>query len=100
MTNSSDHTTKKSECHIAEILQHTCIPESNSQGQEIMQCFPILRIFKLCKGQPAVEITRFINVDPTNGAIEIPAGFKTETVQGRSWREIERYDKPDRLDDL
>ncbi|KAF9475724.1 hypothetical protein BDN70DRAFT_883350 [Pholiota conissans] len=100
MTISRDLTPKKSECRIAEIVQHTCHLAPNRRGEQIMQCFPILRIFRLCKGQPAVEITKFVNVDPKDGGIEIPAGFRTKAIQARPWREVIRYDHSDGLDDL
>ncbi|KAF8952964.1 hypothetical protein BDZ97DRAFT_1680388 [Flammula alnicola] len=97
MTIAPDH--PQPECRIAEILQYTCELTTSRKGAPTFQCFPILRILKICTGQPAVEITKFVNVNVTNGQIEIPPGFKSDSIKGRPWREVVRYDGPEEFDE-
>ncbi|KJA21556.1 hypothetical protein HYPSUDRAFT_124972, partial [Hypholoma sublateritium FD-334 SS-4] len=78
-------------CRIAEIVQHSCEVVQDSTGTNIVECFPVLRFFQLCKGHPAVEITKFIEIDANDGGIEIPHGFRSDSIQGRPWRDVVRY---------
>ncbi|KAF9456870.1 hypothetical protein BDZ94DRAFT_1176770 [Collybia nuda] len=76
------------DCQIAEIVQYTCEIESNGG----MNCFPIPRIFRLCSGRPAVEITRLVNIDMETGEVEVPADPSKIIVKGKAWRDVTRYD--------
>ncbi|KAF8882165.1 hypothetical protein CPB84DRAFT_1791089 [Gymnopilus junonius] len=85
-------TTTKPKCAIAEILQHTCQLKTTHDGNPLIQCFPIPRILRICPGQPAVEITKLVNIDMKNGEIEMPQVSSLDLVKGRPWREIVRYE--------
>ncbi|KIM42127.1 hypothetical protein M413DRAFT_26942 [Hebeloma cylindrosporum] len=86
---------KESGCRIAEILQYTCVVKKsrviNMPPRTV--CYPIPRILKLCPGRPAVEITKFVELDAKTGEVEIPAGFSADSVKGRPWREVIRYEE-------
>ncbi|KDR68454.1 hypothetical protein GALMADRAFT_257187 [Galerina marginata CBS 339.88] len=85
-------TETKSECIIAEILQHTCQLKTARNGSQSIHCFPIPRILKICPGRPAVEITKFVNINHKNGEIELPSNLNLDTIKARPWKEVTRYD--------
>lgn len=82
----------RKQCRLAEILQYQCEADQATGGQ--MHCLPIPRIFRMytsqsslspsihparadftrvsCQDRPAVELTRFIDVDLETGAVHIP----------------------------
>ncbi|KAI0067453.1 hypothetical protein BV25DRAFT_1819797 [Artomyces pyxidatus] len=70
-------------CRIAEIVQYSC--ENTEAGQ--LHCFPIPRIFRMCPGRPAVEITRFVNIDLETGAVEIPPADQA-LPKAKVWRDV------------
>ncbi|KAF8804731.1 hypothetical protein BYT27DRAFT_7194337 [Phlegmacium glaucopus] len=75
----------KPKCRIAEILQYTCEQKDDSGS---FQCFPIPRIFMLCPEQPAIEITKLVDIDMLTGEVNLPANLSQKSVQGRPWKEI------------
>jgi len=71
-------------CQIAEILQYACEIENASGGSPPeIHCYPIPRIFRLCPGRPAIEITRYVDTDPKTGELEISAEAK-QIAQGEA----------------
>ncbi|KAL4071265.1 hypothetical protein V8B97DRAFT_1962188 [Scleroderma yunnanense] len=80
---------KPKKCHILEIVQYSCETEENQRGQVVPHCFPIPRLFKLCPGRPAVEITTMSKISET-GEIEIPSD-NTELPRGKPWHEVHVY---------
>ncbi|PPQ92128.1 hypothetical protein CVT25_007959 [Psilocybe cyanescens] len=81
---------KEPDCVIAEILQHTCLVKTAYDGTISYHCFPIPRILKLCPGQPAVELTKFINIEMQSGEIDIPPNLSASSIKARSWKEVIR----------
>ncbi|EIN08794.1 hypothetical protein PUNSTDRAFT_52272 [Punctularia strigosozonata HHB-11173 SS5] len=77
---------QKAPCRIFEILQYNCEPEGTGY-----HCFPISRIFRICDGRPAIEITRFVDVDVKTGAVELPSDPSQILPKGRPWRDVVRY---------
>lgn len=77
-------------CRIAEIVQFICNIEKDANDRPQTHCFPIPRIFKLhvltcsarrsaidasitrCRGSPAVEITKLVDIDLATGEVVIP----------------------------
>ncbi|KAF9493746.1 hypothetical protein BDN71DRAFT_1449790 [Pleurotus eryngii] len=88
---STKYPSSKDECRIAELLQYTC-DHTVSEGRPLVHCFPIPRMFRLCQGKPAVEITRFVQVDLNTGEVELPPKPGKVIPEGRPWREIRRYE--------
>ncbi|KAF8156712.1 hypothetical protein B0H34DRAFT_750515 [Crassisporium funariophilum] len=85
-----------SKCRIAEILQYSCELKTESHsGRQISQCFPITRLFKMCPGLSAVEITKLVNIDMATGEVEIPANISQNSIRARPWKEIVRYEQND-----
>ncbi|KAH9477875.1 hypothetical protein JR316_0010107 [Psilocybe cubensis] len=97
--------TKK--CVIAEIVQHTCSLKNERNGTPTFHCFPLPRILKLyelhhllafrssqflssCPGQPAVELTKFINIDMKSGEIDIPPNLSASSAKARAWKDVIR----------
>ncbi|EDR09727.1 uncharacterized protein LACBIDRAFT_319139 [Laccaria bicolor S238N-H82] len=80
-------------CRIAEIVQYTCGLETNGQGKPQLHCFPIPRLFRMCRGQPSVEITTLIKIDMDSGEVEIPPESSQLSIRGQTWRDITRYVK-------
>jgi len=76
------------ECPLVEILQHTC-PSEEVDGVRRYVCYPIPRIFRVCEGKPAVEMTKFVHIDVNTGQVELP---KCHPVpQGKLWSQVKRY---------
>jgi len=81
-------------CRIAELVQYTCELEKLENGRSQVHCFPIPRIFRICSGRPAVEITKLVSIDEKTGEIEIPATASETLPKAKPWRDVTRY-KPD-----
>ncbi|KIM85816.1 hypothetical protein PILCRDRAFT_5449 [Piloderma croceum F 1598] len=86
---------EEKKCRIAEIVQYTCDSEKLSNGQ--IHCFPIPRIFRICPGRPAVEITKLVNIDEKTGEIKIPVIANETLPKAKPWRDVIRYDADDTL---
>ncbi|KAH8097040.1 hypothetical protein BXZ70DRAFT_307049 [Cristinia sonorae] len=83
--------TRKSACRIAEIVQFSCQQERTPDGVEKFVCSPIPRIFRICPGRPAVELTRYVSIDPLTGHVEIPSSTSHQLPKGKPWRDIVHY---------
>ncbi|KAF9240479.1 hypothetical protein BU15DRAFT_45785, partial [Melanogaster broomeanus] len=75
-------------------VQYSCEPAKLPSAELRLHCFPILRIFKICPNQPAVEITTSTTIDMKTGEIEIPAENST-FPKGKPWRDIHLYSNTD-----
>ncbi|KAJ4468731.1 hypothetical protein J3R30DRAFT_3553620 [Lentinula aciculospora] len=77
-------------CQIAEIIQYSCeLEQSRTAGGPIVRCFPFSRLFKICPGFSAVELTKVLNVDE-GGVVELPVAIKQPS--GKPWNKVGRYD--------
>ncbi|KAH7924704.1 hypothetical protein BV22DRAFT_490915 [Leucogyrophana mollusca] len=79
-------------CRLLEIVQHTCELEELPTGEVRPRCFPIPRIFRICPGRPAVEVTKLLRIDLKTGEVEIPDESSQVLPKGKPWRDIQRYD--------
>lgn len=78
-------------CRILEIVQYSCGTETNQRGEIVPHCFPIPRLFKLCPGRPAVEVTTISNISEA-GEVEVPDD-NAELPRGKLWQEVRVYDR-------
>ncbi|KAI0047697.1 hypothetical protein FA95DRAFT_1454891, partial [Auriscalpium vulgare] len=81
-----------SPCRIAEVLQFSCDLEATHTGRPQYHCFPIPRLFRICPGRPAVEITRFVDINLSTGEVDIPPESHHNLPKAKVWRDIIRYD--------
>ncbi|CAO1628780.1 unnamed protein product [Sympodiomycopsis kandeliae] len=58
----------KEVCPLGEIIQYEC-ELGNKKGTKIL-CSPISRIYRLCAGRPAVEVTHHVKFDEQGRAYE------------------------------
>ncbi|KAJ8073734.1 hypothetical protein PM082_012012 [Marasmius tenuissimus] len=79
-----------SKCHIEEIMQYSCDASISQGGKPLIRCFPISRLFRICQGKPAVEITRVVDVD-ADGAVSLPKDISSILPSGKPWREVHRF---------
>ncbi|KAI0280392.1 hypothetical protein BGY98DRAFT_914762 [Russula aff. rugulosa BPL654] len=77
-------------CQIAEILQFTCEMQATKHETQRFHCFPIPRLFMLCQGQPAVEITRIVKLNPSTGEVDVPQDVCEKLPKARQWKDIIR----------
>ncbi|KAA1473057.1 hypothetical protein DENSPDRAFT_779499 [Dentipellis sp. KUC8613] len=80
-----------SKCQLVELLHYSCELRQEADGSRQFHCFPIPRILRICPGRPAVEITRFVNIDMTTGEVEIPPEASQVLPKGKVWRDVTRY---------
>ncbi|CAD6886069.1 unnamed protein product [Tilletia controversa] len=69
----------KAKCTLSEILQYECEME---RGR--VQCFHIRRIFRICEGRPAVEVTHVVEFDDNNKPFLKPE-FQTAMPPSSHW---------------
>ncbi|KAJ7076120.1 hypothetical protein B0H15DRAFT_865007 [Mycena belliarum] len=81
-----------SKCRIAEITQHSCVPKKNRFGHPVVHCIPIPRLFRMCPDQPAVEVTRVVEIDLATGSVEMPKALGQMIPQGKAWRDVVKID--------
>ncbi|TDL24561.1 hypothetical protein BD410DRAFT_767062 [Rickenella mellea] len=98
----TDRSKTPDKCQIYEILQWSCDPAKEIESQSdpnTVQCYPLPRIFRICPGRPAIEITRFVNIDPQSGQAEIPPENINILPKAKPWWDIVRYPIPPRSND-
>ncbi|KAK0211493.1 hypothetical protein IW262DRAFT_369174 [Armillaria fumosa] len=74
-------------CQIAEIVQYSCKPGKNKEGKQAVDCLPIVRLFRICAGRPAVEITRVVTISD-QGEVIIPRNIDKILPKGKPYNEI------------
>ncbi|KAN0127227.1 hypothetical protein V8E53_014947 [Lactarius tabidus] len=77
-------------CQIAEILQFSCQIQISDYGHQQFHCFPVPRIFKLCQGEPAIEITRVVSTDPSTGKVYINNDVVQQLPKAKKWKDVVR----------
>ncbi|KAG7091973.1 hypothetical protein E1B28_008362 [Marasmius oreades] len=87
----------ETKCYVSEIMQYSCDLAMSQGGKPLIRCFPISRLFRICQGIPAVEITRVADVDD-KGMVRIPQDVSAALPTGKPWREVTRYVDPSVLD--
>ncbi|KAI0336800.1 hypothetical protein GY45DRAFT_1237731 [Cubamyces sp. BRFM 1775] len=94
MSQTSANADTHRQCRLAEIVQFNCNPTEDSVE---WHCLPIIRIFRICQNKPAVELTRFIEMDVETGAVHVPPQSSQVLPKGKLWRDVIRYeqDAPD-----
>jgi len=80
----------KQGCSIAEILQYDCPIQTNEKGQLRYTCYPIPRIFRICQGRPAVEITKLVNIDMATGEVDVSNESSQKLPKVKPWRDVLR----------
>ncbi|GAW03990.1 hypothetical protein LENED_005750 [Lentinula edodes] len=76
-------------CQMVEIIQYSCELERSQTEGPVVRCFPWSRLFRICPGLPAVEMTKFLNVDE-GGVVELPADINPPS--GKPWNRVVRHD--------
>ncbi|THU94707.1 hypothetical protein K435DRAFT_756396 [Dendrothele bispora CBS 962.96] len=80
------------ECPIAEIVQYSC-DLNTRRGRPLIHCFPISRLFRMCPGLPAVEITKVVKVND-DGEVSLPKDISSTLPRGKLWRDITKNSSP------
>ncbi|KAL9937636.1 hypothetical protein V8E36_003181 [Tilletia maclaganii] len=68
-------------CTLKEIVQYDC--EINSAGRT--QCFAVRRIFQLCEGRPALEVTHVVDFDE-QGEAKLKPGYEKLRPPASKWK--------------
>ncbi|KAK0496247.1 hypothetical protein EDD18DRAFT_1074335 [Armillaria luteobubalina] len=68
-------------CQIAELVQYSCKPGKTKEGTRAVDCLPIVRLFRICAGKPAVEITRVVTISD-QGEVIIPRNIESVPSKG------------------
>ncbi|EKM56541.1 uncharacterized protein PHACADRAFT_92606 [Phanerochaete carnosa HHB-10118-sp] len=95
---SATTTPETKKCRIAELVQYSCEREEDASGNSQFHCWPIPRVFRICTGRPAVEITRYVDADVTTGEIKLPPQASQQLPKGKPWRDVQRYPQGDPKD--
>ncbi|KAH9968212.1 hypothetical protein BC827DRAFT_483610 [Russula dissimulans] len=85
-----DSAESRRECQIAEILQFSCKIQPRGHGIQQFHCFPVPRLLILCQGQPAVEITRVVDIEPSTGEINVPQDIPQRLPKAKEWKDVIR----------
>ncbi|KIP09907.1 hypothetical protein PHLGIDRAFT_85836 [Phlebiopsis gigantea 11061_1 CR5-6] len=91
MSSSNTTSTAETKCRIAELIQYSCEREQDASGASQFHCWPITRVFRICPGRPAVEITRYVDADVTTGEVKLPHDSDQQLPKGKLWRDVYRY---------
>ncbi|RXW19723.1 hypothetical protein EST38_g6130 [Candolleomyces aberdarensis] len=84
-----------SHCRLAEIVQYTCsLERDKSTGKKQLLCTQLPRIFRLCPGKPAVELTRVANVNLVTGEVDVPETLPSQ-IKAKEWTSVIRYPTSD-----
>ncbi|KAH9941222.1 uncharacterized protein BXZ73DRAFT_88387 [Epithele typhae] len=79
----------REKCRLAEIVQYKCDGELTGDVPAV-HCVPIPRIFRICPNRPAVELTRYVDINLETGAVQVPSSQMIP--KGKPWREVLRRD--------
>ncbi|KAH9040521.1 hypothetical protein EDB84DRAFT_1267445 [Lactarius hengduanensis] len=89
-SNASASTGVSPGCQIAELLQFSCQIQLSDRGHQQFHCFPIPRLFRLCQGEPAIEITRVASTDPSTGKVNITGDVVQQLPKAKKWKDVVR----------
>ncbi|KAF8329385.1 uncharacterized protein EI90DRAFT_2924166 [Cantharellus anzutake] len=78
---------ERGRCVLAEILQYECSLENKKSA---LVCYPIPRVFRMCPGEPAVEMSSFLSLDNQTGSVVIPEHVDKIIPKARPWRDIRK----------
>jgi len=84
--------TRRPKCRIAEIMQYDCDVEQDVAGRAQVHCWPVPRIFRICPGRPAVEITRYVNTNALTGLVKPSPELSQFLPKGKPWRDVKRFE--------
>ncbi|KAH9852470.1 hypothetical protein C2E23DRAFT_825675 [Lenzites betulinus] len=93
MSEATQATVAKDKCRLAEIVQFKCEPGQQAEGLPQWHCLPVIRLFRICQNRPAVEVTKFVDIDVETGAIQVPSQSSQMLPKGKVWRDVVRYDE-------
>ncbi|EIW55468.1 uncharacterized protein TRAVEDRAFT_130257 [Trametes versicolor FP-101664 SS1] len=79
-------------CRLAEIVQFKCEPGLQADGPPQWHCLPVIRIFRICQDRPAVELTKFVDMNVETGAVQVPPQSSQVLPKAKLWRDITRYE--------
>ncbi|KAI0372106.1 hypothetical protein BV20DRAFT_964836 [Pilatotrama ljubarskyi] len=82
----------RGKCRLAEIVQFKCEPGEQLNVPPQWHCLPVIRIFRICQNRPAVELTRFIDMNVETGAVHVPPQSSQVLPKAKPWRDIVRYE--------
>ncbi|PWO00840.1 hypothetical protein FA09DRAFT_358194 [Tilletiopsis washingtonensis] len=72
-------------CRLAEILQWDCTLLPNEQ----FSCARMERVFRICAGRPAVEVTHVVELDDKERVV-LPKRFQNAVPRSHHWKELRR----------
>ncbi|KAF8524472.1 hypothetical protein JB92DRAFT_2703684 [Gautieria morchelliformis] len=75
--------TDKNPCRLFEIEQYICEIEDKNNSR--VRCYPLPRIFRICQGRPAVEVTALAEINPKTGELNVPDNLTEILPKGRAW---------------
>ncbi|KAF5340352.1 hypothetical protein D9611_007924 [Ephemerocybe angulata] len=79
------------DCRLAEILQYMCsLEQGKLSGKRRLFCTQVPRIFQLCPGRPAVEVTRVANINLVTGEVDVPPQA-SQIIKAKDWSSVIRY---------
>ncbi|EFI26782.1 hypothetical protein CC1G_15705 [Coprinopsis cinerea okayama7 len=71
--------------------------EETKRGKPRLQCYQIPRIFRICPNKPAVEVTRFTDIHPRTGEVELER--PPESIRGKHWNDVVKFTAPGDFDE-
>ncbi|SPO40418.1 uncharacterized protein PSFLO_05900 [Pseudozyma flocculosa] len=79
-------TTTTDGCRLSEMVQYHCRKRPNR-----IVCTPLDRVFRMCPGRPAVEVTHLVEFDQ-NGTPFLPDEFAEAMPPSQHWHELRASD--------
>ncbi|KIM34262.1 hypothetical protein M408DRAFT_19193 [Serendipita vermifera MAFF 305830] len=66
--------TKDEGCKLEQLTMFDCDKET-LEKKGIIKCYPIPRVFRVCKNRPAVEVTSLLQYKDSSGDPVLPADY-------------------------
>ncbi|KAG8839289.1 hypothetical protein FRC18_011996 [Serendipita sp. 400] len=74
-------------CSLEQLTQYDCDKESFEKNG-IVKCYPIPRVFRVCKDRPAVEVTALLRYKDPSGEPYLPENCLEQLPIGKQWKQI------------
>ncbi|KIY70865.1 hypothetical protein CYLTODRAFT_419402 [Cylindrobasidium torrendii FP15055 ss-10] len=80
-------TSASAPCEVQEIVQYICLPNKFTRT---VDCSPLVRLFKVCSGQPAVEITKLASI-AEDGQVILPDLLTARLPVGKPYSKVVKH---------
>ncbi|PVG03388.1 hypothetical protein CPB86DRAFT_695707 [Serendipita vermifera] len=80
----------RKDCQLQQFTMFDCDREV-FETRGTVKCYPVPRIFRVCKGYPAIEVTSLLHYKDPSGEPVLPADYLKHLPRGDLWDNLKDH---------